>query len=208
MSPLVDGRPNQLMDLALDMPTFSRSKRRWLRFSLLLLGWIVVRGVFEWRKSRLADTNVDRLVEGNYRVDHVYSLFEMQVSRPGDSERARIRLLGLRKPWQWERDSDRWSREGRKYVESLTGRSAESQVRIRIGRQQVTDDGSLLAYVYVGDELLNERLVRDGWVLANPSADPSNSLMRGMKRAEDAARQEAVGIWSAQALGMLGEISQ
>lgn len=137
-----------------------------------------------------------------YDVDGVLDPFELLISRSSTGldvgrsavirQRARVRLLGVGRPPQWQSDGERWSRAAtaaaREFVQP-------GQVRVRLARRQVAEDGVLLAYLYVGDQMLNEYLVRRGWVAVRPHADEANSLTRQLWKAEEAARQAARGVW-------------
>ena len=160
-------------------------------------------GYDQWQRGR-RETNVDRLEEAVYDVDGVLSPFELLISRPSSGaqrpaanrQRARVRLLGIGPPWPWQPETEPWLR-------GATAAAAEfvrgGQVRVRLARRQVAEDGVLLAYLYVGDQMLNEFLVRQGWVTARTHPDETSPVTRQLQAAEKAARQSARGIWSGPA---------
>jgi micrococcal nuclease len=56
--------------------------------------------------------------------------------------------------------------------------------------------GRLLAYVYVGDELFNMTLVREGYATADP-VPPDTRMAAAFGHAEGVARAAGKGLWSA-----------
>jgi endonuclease YncB( thermonuclease family) len=74
---------------------------------------------------------------------------------------------------------------------------AGQRVRLQFDRERINRQRQFVAYVWVGDRLLNQELIRSGWALADPSFNYSASMKTRFRRAEQQARQEAAGIWSA-----------
>jgi endonuclease YncB( thermonuclease family) len=173
-----------------------------MRFAVFLIIWSVVRGVYAWHQSKFVVTNVPRLVEDVYQVDAIYDSFELLISRPQRNERARIRMIGLSRPWQWARDEAAWQERTRISLNDLVDRN-NGCVQVRLGRRQIDDEGRMLAYLNAGDTLINQRLVELGLAVVDEQADSSNGLIRQMKKAETTARASAVGIWSPRAMGLL-----
>ena len=70
-------------------------------------------------------------------------------------------------------------------------------VVLRFDRRRITEDTSeLQAWVYVDEQLINAQLVRRG--LARESTHPADAgpLIRMLKKAEQSAREQGLGIWS------------
>lgn len=134
----------------------------------------------------------EALSEGTYRVQRVVD---------GDTllldNRARVRLVGVDAP---ERaDSDRHaepfapeaSEFARRFVEQEDG-----MVRLQFDRERVDKYGRFLAYVWVGERMLNEELVRAGLATAETGFRYAPSMKNRFRRAEDEAKAAGRGIWS------------
>jgi micrococcal nuclease len=69
-------------------------------------------------------------------------------------------------------------------------------VRLQFDRERMDHYGRFLAYVWVGDKLLNEELIRHGLGKALTGYPYSESMKRRFRRAEEDARGARRGIWS------------
>ena len=67
---------------------------------------------------------------------------------------------------------------------------------MRLDRRRIDQYGRYLAYVYVGDAMLNEELVRAGLARVSTYSGDSAPIERRLLRAQDEARQAGRGIWS------------
>jgi micrococcal nuclease len=111
----------------------------------------------------------------------------------GDDQR--VRLIGVdtpEVPWYGGRGECFGVRAGLYTRMRLRGRS------VRLGLDVAPRDryGRLLAYVYLGEELVNLTLVRLGYARADPV--PPDTRMAGLFAAEEAgARQAGRGLWRA-----------
>ena len=106
-----------------------------------------------------------------------------------------IRLIGVdtpEVPW-YGRPDECFGEEAALYARRrLEGRS----VRLAFDVERRDRYGRLLAYVYLGPELINLTLLRQGY--ATVLAVPPNTLRQAMfQAAEDAAREAGTGLWSA-----------
>jgi micrococcal nuclease len=108
---------------------------------------------------------------------------------------ARVRLLGIDTPETVKPNApvEPWGPEATEFTKRLT---AEGNVRLELDKRRIDRYGRSLAYVYVGDRLLNEELVRAG--LARVSVYPGDSatIERRLRAAEAEARKAERGIWS------------
>ena len=69
-------------------------------------------------------------------------------------------------------------------------------VHVRLDRRRIDRDGNLLAYVSVGDRLLNEQLVRQGLARVSTQSADSTAIVRRLKQAQQEARLHARGAWA------------
>lgn len=70
-------------------------------------------------------------------------------------------------------------------------RQLEGQrVQLRFDRRRVNDAGTLQAYIFVGEELLNESLVRQGLAMDDTHPADAGPIVRRIKKAEQQAHSE------------------
>ncbi len=134
--------------------------------------------------------SAEDLPPGEYRVARVVD---------GDTllleNQARVRLLGVDTPETVRPDSpvEPWGPEAAAFTRSFLGKQA---VRLEFDRERVDDYGRYLAYVWIGDRMLNEELLRAGLgraLLRHPYAE---SRKRAFRRAQQEAQSAERGIWS------------
>src|SRR5262245_5860357 len=110
---------------------------------------------------------------------------------------ARVRLEGVDTP-ETVRENypvEPWGPEASDYTNQFL-RDANYKVRLTFGNERVDDYGRYLAFVWNGDRLLNDELVRKGLGEARLRWNYSNSLKRRLREAQDEARSKKRGIWS------------
>jgi len=212
MDPTMSTEPNAESDPEKRHISRYRPGRNWSRIAIfagLIISWTGLRAFQDMASMTCAtapgqrESAVDRLVEADYVVVAIPTPFEVIVAREnetGDREQARVRLLGIRRPWQWNNDSERWNSDARAAIAEWI---AAVPVRVRLSRRQVSDDGVLLAHLQRNDVLLSDHLVRQGWMTVDANIDPSDGAIRSLYRAQEEARLAARGIWSGRALGMM-----
>lgn len=114
-----------------------------------------------------------------------------------DGSRERVRYIGIDTP---ERDDERPE------VRAMARRATEAnrrlvggrRVRLEFDAEERDRYGRLLAYVWVGDTLVNERLLREGYaqLLTIP---PNVRYAERFLAAQREAREEGLGLWSERA---------
>ena len=145
--------------------------------AILLLAVTVV----ELRPGQGADATVTRVYDG----DTIEALVE------GRSEK--IRYIGIDTP---EMDDPRpvvleMAREAAQANRELVG---GRRVRLELDIQERDRYGRLLAYVWLGDTLVNEWLVKEGYAAA-PSFPPNVRYQDRLRTAERDARQAGRRLW-------------
>jgi endonuclease YncB( thermonuclease family) len=114
--------------------------------------------------------------------------------------RARVRLLGVSAPDavpiarrmapilqpNWRHEAARLTRE---FVSAGT-------VHLRLDRRQIDDSRVLVAYVLVGDRVLNEQLLKAGLARLDLRPGDSSSMVRRLRKAESEAKTHRRGIWA------------
>ena len=107
----------------------------------------------------------------------------------------RVRLLGIDCPESvkpghpiepWALDSSRFTRD------FVSG----NLVRLRFDKRRIDKYHRRLAYVFVGEQMLNEELLRAGLARVMVFPGDSESIARRLRAAQAEARANARGIWS------------
>jgi len=132
----------------------------------------------------------EALAEGPYRVQRVVDGDTLLLAN-----RARVRLIGAdcpetEKPGQI---GEPWAPEATQFTEDFV---AAGTVRLQMDRQRIDRYGRFLAYVWVGDRMLNEELIRSGLARARTGFPYSSSMKTRFVRAEKEAKAAGRGIWS------------
>lgn len=112
---------------------------------------------------------------------------------------ARVRLEGVNTPETVRADYpvEPWGPEASDYTKAFL-RRAHNNVKLTFGNERLDDYGRYLAFVWDGDRLLNEELVRAGLAEARLGWNFSNNLKRRLRIAQEEAQREDRGIWSNQ----------
>jgi micrococcal nuclease len=159
----------------------------WIAFTLLI--------VFQWiilPPRATAPTGPEVLQEGVHQVERAVDGDTIKLTSG-----ARVRLEGVNTP-ETVRENypvEPWGPEASEYTKQFL-RDADYQVRLSFGNERVDDYGRFLAFVWHGDRLLNEELVRAGLGRAQLQWNFNSTMKRRLRLAEEEARREKRGIWS------------
>jgi micrococcal nuclease len=132
----------------------------------------------------------DSLTEGSHRVVRVIDGDTIIVA-----PHVTIRLIGVNSPetvkpdWPVEPFGPEASRFTHEFL-------AGGTVRLSFDRERVDRFGRHLAYVWVGDQMLNEELLRAGLARYEPQYHYSEAVKRRFREAQKEARRDGLGIWS------------
>ena len=109
----------------------------------------------------------------------------------------RVRLQGIDTPETVRPDSpvEPWGPEASAFTKQFVAQS-DGQVRLSFSNERLDKYGRLLAFVWHGDTLLNEELVRAGLARAKTEYRYSGTMKRRLVQAEQQARDQRLGIWS------------
>jgi micrococcal nuclease len=116
----------------------------------------------------------------------------------GDPGSTPVRLIGVNAP---EHDECFGPEAARELQTLLDG----AKVRLATDVEETDQYGRLLAYVYLGDELINRTVVERGLAIARPYP-PNTSLQGELAEAMKAARSAGAGLWGACSSPWLGTI--
>lgn len=135
----------------------------------------------------------------NVQVQRVVSGQTLDVLNPAQQAALieRVRLIGIESP---DLKQDPWGAAAKNRFEQLIGKANGQQVRLQpvfLERdvQEKDSFGRWLAYVWYDGVLLNEQLVKEGYVLAAPRS-PNHKYDDRLARAQEYARIMGYGIWN------------
>jgi micrococcal nuclease len=105
-----------------------------------------------------------------------------------------VRLIGVDAPeTQPEEEAERLGPEATAFTERFL---STGTVRLTFDRERVDRFGRFLAYVWVGNRLLNEDLLRAGLARFEPQYHYSAEMKQRFREAQQHAEDAGVGIWS------------
>jgi micrococcal nuclease len=130
-------------------------------------------------------------------------MYEVERAVDGDTlilrGHGRLRLQGVDAP-EIPHDgypkADPWGPEAKTFMQEFI-RDSRHRVRIEVDGEGADHYGRWLAFVWDGDRLLNEDLVRNGLARAKLGYDYSQAKKDRLRRAQSDAQRAGLGIWSA-----------
>ena len=179
---------------------FRRRPRKSALVSLAVLALIA--GRYSWDLAQQGTAPAEQLSEGTGKVVRVVDgdtlIVRQRSLADGDDNgwcEARVRLLGIDAPEtvKPEQPVEPWGPEAAAFARNFV---SEQDVRLQFDKRRIDRYGRVLAYVYVGDRLLNEELVRAGLATASAFPGDSQAMARRLRKAEDEARRASRGMWS------------
>lgn len=171
---------------------FGRGFRRPRSAAGLLLAMIVAAVTLagQWWRSRDQQGDLPAGGEANCRINRVVD---------GDTllleDHTRVRLIGVNTPEtvKPEHPVEPWGPEAAQFSRDFTSGGA---VRLVFDKERTDKYGRTLAYVYVGDQMLNEELLRAGLGRSETQYHFSAAMKRRFLAAETEAQAARRGIWS------------
>jgi micrococcal nuclease len=153
---------------------------------------LVVAAIVLARQSSDAPSSPDTLAEGTYAVRRVVDGDTLLLANG-----ARVRLIGADTPETVKPNApvEPWGPEASQFTRDFMDQG-HGEVRLQMDSERVDKYGRFLAYVFVGDRMLNEELIRAGLARAKTQYHYSESMKTRFRRAEEEARRESRGIWS------------
>ncbi|MDP8958273.1 MAG: lamin tail domain-containing protein [Actinomycetota bacterium] len=122
----------------------------------------------------------------------------IEVLLPGGTQEP-VRLIGINAP----EEDECLAPEATAFLADLVG---GEQVALEADVSDRDQFGRLLRYVYLGDVLVNEVLVREGYAIAR-RYEPDTALAEVLEAAQADAQQRQAGMWSPAACGPAGASS-
>jgi micrococcal nuclease len=173
----------------LSVPWFVLAGRR---RRLSLAAGVVVLAALVWRYFSAPPGPPEVLTEGPYDVQSVVDGDTLLLAN-----HARVRLIGADTPETVKPNHpvEPWGLEASEFTRQFV---AGQQVRLEFDRERLDKYGRFLAYVWVGDRMLNEELIRAGLARAELQYHYSSSMKTRFRHAEAEAKSAGRGIWSGQ----------
>jgi micrococcal nuclease len=140
------------------------------------------------------EVELERVVDGDTLIVHApASLIDNGAG--DDMQRLRLRLSCVDAPESVKPDSpvEPFGPEASQFTKSFL---AGKKLRLEFGRRRVDQYDRVLAFVFVGDKMLNEELVRAGLARAKIYPGDEGVLATRVKKAQKEAQSEGVGVWS------------
>ena len=138
-------------------------------------------------------------VSVNVQVQRVVSGQTLDVLNPRQPPTVieRVRLIGIEAP---DLKQEPWGSAAKNRLEQMISQTVNQQfvlqpVVLERDTQEKDSAGRWLAYVWVNGVLLNEQLVKEGYVLAAPRS-PNQKYDERLAHAQEYARIMGYGIWN------------
>lgn len=128
------------------------------------------------------------LSPGRYVVSEILGVHRLVIENESN-ERFPVRLIGIGPMTRAEEWQDA-------AVEATQSYCLNCPVGIRLDKRRIDVDGTYLAHVYVDAELLSYFLVKNGLAVVQSTPSDSPSIIRQLRKAESAAKQDRIGFWS------------
>ena len=155
--------------------------------------WFILALLAIWRAySSTAPAAPEQLAEG---------IHEVRRAVDGDTlllaSGARVRLQGINTPETVKPDSpvEAWGPEASQFTKDFVEK-ADHRVRLTFSLERKDRYDRFLAYVWAGDLMLNEELLRAGLAYARRDYHYSDAMKRRFTQAQEEARRARRGIWS------------
>jgi len=154
---------------------------------LIVVGLLTLARLWEERRDA---PSTSPLTEGLYRIKRVVDGDTLLLAG-GE----RVRLIGVDAPETVRPDHpvEPWGPEASDFTKDFL---AGGEVRLQFDRERLDRYERYLAYVWVGDLMLNEELLRAGLATAELQFRYSSSMKTRFRRAEQEAQDDRRGLWS------------
>jgi micrococcal nuclease len=147
----------------------------------------------QWHPESSQPASSRAIEAGTYRVARVVDGDTFVIVVDGGKDR--VRLIGANTPETVKPDwpVEPWGPEASQFTKEFL---AGGEVRLEFDGQPRDKYERILAYVWVGDRMLNEELIRAGLAHAEMQYHYSRAMKTRFRRAEEEARRARRGIWS------------
>ena len=173
--------------------------RAWRRHPLGAVVALIIVAIVAWQRSSAPPrpapgTDFDRYHNRTFTCIYVADGDTIDVDEPdGDKDKTRIRLWGVDTPETSKSPQGEmyFGPEASDFTKAFV---LDQQVRLVLDERDTRDRyNRLLAYVYVGDRILNEELIRTGYAYADTRFD--HHWQSRFVQLEKTARKSLSGLW-------------
>jgi micrococcal nuclease len=168
--------------------------RRYWREPRALAFWLLCGALVVWRSQVVATAppGPELLEEGFHEVRRIVDGDTLVLT-----SNARVRLQGINTPEtvQEFHPVEAWGPEAKTFTTEFVERAGR-RLRLTFSLERKDRYDRFLAFVWNGDLMLNEELVRAGLAEARLDYRYSGTMKRRLARAQDEARTARRGIWS------------
>jgi len=164
---------------------------------ILYIGVVLVLAGTAVGVSKISTTQLKTPNRETYEVKKVDDGDTLEIFRYGRSEK--VRFIGIDTPETVDprKTVQCFGKEASaKTKQLLTGKTISIEFDPVVGERDKYD--RLLAYVWLGDELINLTLLREGYAHEYTYRSQTYKYQSEFKQAEAKARQSEVGLWSPQ----------
>ncbi|SOC35131.1 thermonuclease family protein [Ureibacillus acetophenoni] len=135
----------------------------------------------------------NKLINARYVLTNDGDTFRLTIN--GKEERVRLLMVDTPEMNYEDNDPMPYAPEAKEFTMGLLENAKKIEVLYDNGPK--TDNyGRLLAYVFVDDVLLQERLLQEGFAAVRFIHEPNNTLEEDFKKIEDQAKLKQINIWS------------
>jgi micrococcal nuclease len=156
--------------------------------------WVICLLLVAWRACAVARSPAapEKLEEGIHEVRRVVDGDTLLMASG-----ARVRLQGIDAPESVKPNApiEAWGPEASQFTRDFI-RRANNRVRLSFGPERKDQYDRFLAFVWDGEVMLNEELVRAGLAEARLDYRYSGVMKRRLSDAQEEARRAGRGIWS------------
>jgi micrococcal nuclease len=180
------------MSRSFRFPTTRLPRRPWQAILVIVL-LAIISAWRQWYPDLFHAEAPHSLEAGMYRVARAVDGDTIIVFVNGRKER--VRLIGANAPETVKPDwpVEPWGPEASQFTKQFL---AGGEVRLEFDSERRDKYDRMLAYVWVGDRMLNEELIRAGLAHAEMQYHYAQAMKARFRRAEAEARAARRGMWS------------
>jgi micrococcal nuclease len=128
-------------------------------------------------------------------VIHPKSGDTLEVQRPGQYRYLTIKLIGIDAPNKASRDQDGQEPWGTRSQQFLSLLATRKNAQVELDVELRPSDNTLWAYLWLGDKLVNEEIIRNGHAVLD-TRPPNVKYVEKLQAAQRQARETNAGIWN------------
>ncbi len=128
-------------------------------------------------------------------VIHPKSGDTIEVQRPGQYRYLTIKLIGIDAPNKASREEEGQEPWGTRSQQFLSLLATRKNAQVELDVELKASDNTLWAYLWLGDKLINEEIIRNGHAVLD-TRPPNVKYAEKLQAAQKQARESNAGIWN------------